>query len=606
MRPLAAKVSHLARAFQLLLLAGLFLAPPSRAMDYSVPFVLDGLSQSGPNALLGLGATVGQIEVRGETDGNGIDGFAGHCHSAFAPGTAFVNTGDTLVLVNYGYQDVKDFSGNDAATGDPSDSDFHGTFVAGFMANNASVTVGGTNYPFSGVAPGAAYYGAVFSGASTKAGFVSLQQSLDYLVTSANTQVINNSWGSSAASAAELDGNDATSLLMDEYTGYFGKTGGYTGAYKDRLMVYAAGNDGDTTGLLGSPASSFNGLSVGALGAIDNDAAEITDPDRAPSTAVASFSSWKPLADGRSGVHVVAPGTNLWSNVSINVAQELWGITSDSTLAGAASGTSFAAPHVTGEAALLYGAGTFPLFSGLTEKGTLLSTDHKLIKAIIINSAEKIAGLDAEGNAQTTWQPGWVTTNSEGVTTALAPLNYAVGAGMADANAAYGQYREAPGSFWEIGAFTLEGERHDYTFGSGKFLSLANDEPFLFSLTATLVWDRHVDFNVDTSLLSEDLGTLDKALLSNLDLVLQQEITPGLWKDLYISSGAIGNVGHIYMPQLDGNGNYRLEVRANNLADPGLGEQYALAVSYTTVPEPGSLTLIVFVIVLRLARRRRG
>ena len=583
----------------------LFLAgSPVGALDFSVPYVLDGLSQSGTNALLGFGAVVGQIEVRND-DGNGIDGFDGHRHSAFAPGTAFLPTSGGVVLVNYGYQDVKDFSGGNAATGDPSDSNFHGTFVAGFMANNASLSISGTSYPFSGVAPGASYYGAIFSGSGSKAGFLTLRQSVDYLVNTAGAQVINNSWGSEAASAAELDGNDGTSLLMDEFAGYAGKSGGSTGQYHDVLMVFAAGNSGDTTGFLGAPASSFNGLSVGALDALNPAATDLTDPSRAPAGSVAPFSSWRPLADGRSGVHVVAPGSNLWSNVAINVAQDLFNITSDSLVAGAADGTSFAAPHVAGVAALLYGAGTFPLVDGLTEKGTALSTDHKLIKAVIINSADKIAGLDENGNAQVEWQPGLMVTGSGGTPTALAPLNYAVGSGKANANSAYESYRESAGKFWELDTLAVTGDMDRYTFGEGKFVSLG-DLPFLFSLTATLVWDRHVDFTFDTSLESEEIGTLDKAMLSRLDLVLQEENSPGLWQDIFISAGTIGNIGHIYAPTLSGSTNYRLEVRAVDLADGSSGgENYALVVGYSTVPEPGSVALIITAVFLGNLRGRR-
>jgi hypothetical protein len=592
--------THLCRAFTFTLLLA---ASTAAALDFSVPYVLNGLSQSGTDALLGFGAVVGQIEVRND-DGNGIDGFDGHRHAAFAPGTAFINTGSAYTLVGYGYQDVKDFSGGNAATGDPSDSNFHGTFVAGVMANNASITVGGTTYPFSGVAPGASYYGAIFSGADTKAGFLTLKQSVDYLVNTAGARMINNSWGADATSAADLDGNDAISLLMDEYAGYQGKTGGTTGGYKDRLMVFAAGNAGSTTGLLGSPASSFNGLSVGALGAINPSATNLTDPLRAPSATIAPFSSWRPLASGRSGVDLVAPGSNLWSDLAIDVAQNFFNITSDSTVAGAADGTSFAAPHVTGEAALLYGAGTFPLTGGTTEKGAALSTDHKLIKAILINSADKIAGLDADGNAQSSWQPGLVITGSNGVPTAVAPLNYAVGAGKADANAAFQEYREAPGAFWDMQTLALTGDARDYTLGAGKFMSLADDQPFLLSLTATLVWDRHVDFSINTDAGNANLGTLDKALLSDIDLVLQEEILPGTWRDIFISAGTIGNVDHIYAPALSGTNNYRIEVRAASLADAASGgEQYAIAVSYTTIPEPSSISMLIWVGLLTVARR---
>ncbi|MEI8340282.1 MAG: S8 family serine peptidase [Verrucomicrobiota bacterium] len=595
-------------ALALLLSACILLEAGSAfAIDFSVPYLLNGLPVSGTGAVQGFGAVVGQIEVRND-EGNGIDGFAGHTHAAFAPGTGFLQTGpDSYTLVNFGYQDVKDFSGGNSATGNPADSNFHGTFVAGIMANNASVSVSGTAYPFSGVAPGAAYYGAVFSGADTKAGFLTLNQSLHYLTIVAGAQTINNSWGSTVTDASQLDGNGATALLMDEYAGYHGKTGGTTGQYLDKLMVISAGNSGEGNGLPGSPADSYNGLSVGALDATNPNANALVDAGRAPFARIASYSSYKPLANGRNGVDLVAPGTNLWSDLAINVAQNDFGIPGNSAIAGVASGTSFAAPHVTGEAALLYGAATFPLTSGTTNKGTALSTDHKLIKAILINSADKIPGLDANGNAQSSWQPGLVVTGSDGTPTALAPLNYAVGSGKADANRAFQEYSESGNSFWDLNALSTEGSGRFYTFGTGKFISLSSNQPFLFSLTATLVWDRHVDLTVSTDLNDPSVGSVTKDLLSDLDLILQEEISPGVWSNIFISAGTLGNIDQIYMPELSGTANYRLEVLATTLADPATGgEDYALAVDFQTVPEPGTglLTVEVFLLFVTLRRKR--
>lgn len=584
----------------------LCIAATAGAIDFSVPYVRDGASESGTDALLGFGATVGQIEVRND-EGNGIDGFDGHRHQALTGGTALINTGSTTLIVNYGYQDVQDFSGQN----NPADENFHGTFVAGIMANvpGLTVTVDGTSLPFSGVAPGASYYGAIFSGSDTKAGFLSLYSSLNYLVNTEHVQTINNSWGGTVTGSAQLNGNNDISLLMDEFVGYKGKTGGTTGTYSNKLMVIAAGNSGNDTGLLGVPADSYNGLTVGALTVSDTNATALGDPARSPIPQVADYSSYKPLADGRNGVDVVAPGTNIWSDLAIDVAKNDFGITTnaDSVVAGAADGTSFATPHVTGVAALLYGAGTFPLTSGTTMKGTFLSQDHKLIKAIIINSADKIPGKDANGNAQATWQPGLVITGSAGVPTAIAPLNYAVGSGQVDAEKAYLEYSETGNNFWDVDTLTLSTTDKYYTFGQGKFIGLDSDQPYLLSLTATLTWDRHVDYTVDTDPNSDVAGTLDSAGLSDLDLVLQEEIAPGVWIDIFNSAGVIGNVDQIYMPSLSGTYNYRLDVRGVSFTDPTSGEEYALAVQFATIPEPGSVTLLVAgaMLCLRFSRRLR-
>ena len=561
---------------------------PAHALDLTVPFFRDGLPYFGAQGVAGLGAIVGHIEVRGP-EGNGIDGFNGHRHSGLGP-----DPGDPSFGL-YGYQDVKDFSG----ANDPSDNNFHGTFVAGVMASEyTSISDGIHTASFLGVAPLAKYYGAIFNGAGTKAGFLSLHQSLHYVVVTSGASVVNNSWGGEPDSASALDGATfGEALIMDEYMGYSGKTGGTTHAYLDRLMVMAAGNSGGTTGLLGTPADSFNGLSVGALDSVNPHANALFDANRAPALRVAPYSSWRPLAGGRSGVDVVAPGTNVWSTVAINYFQQ------NNLIAGVASGTSLAAPHVAAEAALLYGAVPSPI-GYVTDKGTLIfNPDHKLIKALIINSADKIPGLDASGLPQTVWQPGLVVA-AGGVPNAIVPLNYAVGSGSANAREAYDQLRETADRFWDMNTLLTTGAEQFYPFGQGKFVSADPALPYLSSLTATLIWDRHLDFTVNPNLNDESLGSVSKDLLSNLDLILQRESTPGLWEDIYLSAGLLDNVEHIYFPDLLGTYHYRLEVRATSLAEPALGESYALAVSYQTVPEPTTATLLFLGLLLVPSRRK--
>ena len=565
---------------------GLASALSAQALDLSVPYIRQGLLYFGADGVAGSGAVVGHIEVRG-AEGNGIDGFNGHRQTGLGPNPGDPNFGQ------FGYQDVRDFTGDN----DPSDNSFHGTFVAGVMAGEyISVSNGTQSAPFLGVAPLAKYYGAIFDGDGTKAGFLSLNSSLNYVLQVSGASIVNNSWGSNPTSAAQLDGSTfAESLLLDEYTGYAGKTGGTTHTYLDRLMVTSAGNSGADTGLVGSPAESFNGLSVGALDVVNPAASGLFDAGRTPVARVAPYSSWRPLADGRAGVHVVAPGTNIWSTLAINYFNQ------NDLVAGVASGTSFAAPHVAGQAALLYGA-VSGLF--LTEKNTLLfGADHKLIKALIINSAVKIPGLDATGTPQSTWQPGLLTTTG-GVPNAVVPLNYAVGAGSANAEEAFAQLRESANRFWTLDTLLTTGTERFYTFGTGKFVSDTPSEP-LIGLTATLVWDRHVDFTVSTNLADDSHGDLTKDLLSNLDLILQQEIAPGIWTDIFLSAGALGNVEHIYLPDLATGGNYRLEVRGTAIVEPDLGETYALVVAYQTAPEPGTAGLLLLGVVILGAHRRR-
>jgi hypothetical protein len=588
-------LSWLCRALPALLAAG---SLGVRAMNYAVPYVREGLEYSLDT--WGYGATLGLLEV---------------------------NNGDNAILTysnapEWGLQtfrDVQDFSGYAPITNDSA----HGTLVAHILDNMYSFN-DQTNIPYGalnlqtdyittwslGMAPRASYYGALFDGNDTKSAFLSLNSSLAYLTGTAHVQAINNSWGGAVNQASDLNGLGDYALLMDEYTGYHGKTNGTTGAYRDVLMVIAAGNSG---ALLGTPADAYNGLTVGALDNGNHTSTYLDDPTRAPIPVVADYSSKWPLANGRCGVDVVAPGTWMAIVENFTVGTDNGSLVLKNLTGVLGSGTSFATPLITGLAGILYGAPDHPLdntenlisVSTATLKGTPFSTDHKLIKALIINSADKIAGCDSNGVAQATWQPGEISVGLDGVTNSIHPLNYAVGSGQANANEAYFSYYEVSNRFWDVNMLNANGQTNFYTYGQDKFVNADLSSPAL-RLTATLVWDRHVDYtvNIDTNDLN-NLGTLlDTNLLSNLDLVLQEESAPGVWADLYRSISTVDNVEQIYMDELSATNSYRLDVIATSLVDPVGGEQYALVVSYLPIPEPATAALTGLCALGALARRR--
>jgi len=576
-----------------LLAAMVGLLPATQAMNYAVPYVRHDLGYSLDT--FGYGSTIGLLEVN-----NGDNNI-----------TIYSNSPDWGLQT---FQQVVDFSGYTPTTSDSA----HGTSVAHILDNMYTFN-SQTNIPYTslnlvtdyittwsiGMAPRASYYGALFDGNDTKSAFLSLNSSLAYLTATSHVQAINCSWGAPVSSTSDLNGMSDTSLLMDEYTGYYGKTNGITGTYRNVLMVVAAGNSG---ALLGQPADAFNVLTVGALDSGNPTSTDLFDPTRAPLPSVAGYSSKLPLADGRCGVDVVAPGTQ------IAVVENL--TTSNLTLAGFSgvlgSGTSFAAPLVTGEAALLYGAPNHPLdntetlisLSTTTLKGQAFNTDNKLIKALIINSADKIAGVDSNGVAQASWQPGLITVGPGGVTNSIHPLNYAVGSGQANAEEAYYTYYELSNRFWDVNTLATNGQVNTYTYGQGDFVNVAPSLPEL-TLTATLVWDRHVDYSVNTDTNDPTLGTLlNTNLLSNLDLILQQETAPNTWTDIYRSISPNDNVEQIYLSDLSSTNIFRLEVVATDLVDQTLGEQYALAVSFLPIPEPSTVAMTTLILLSAYGRRR--
>ncbi len=261
---------------------------------------------------------------------------------------------------------------------------------------------------------------------------------------------INTSWGGSAYS---MSVNYNWNTFTTAFNAYFGTAdvinsswagGDPTGTYADTIlldgMVYsnprttyvvAAGNAGPGANTVGWPGSGYNAITVGGLG------------DANAYDSVASFSSRGPqdysdpfngtIAGVRAAVDISAPATNIktayYGGQTGGNNPSLPGSPSGS-LGGPSSytvglnGVSVAAPMVTGGAALLASAS----YNTAGLSGNADSRDGRVIKAVLLNSAEKTSGWD---NGQTAFGSGVETTQS---------LDYEVGAGRMNLDRAYDQY----------------------------------------------------------------------------------------------------------------------------------------------------------------------
>ena len=219
---------------------------------------------------------------------------------------------------NNGYVDDVhgyDFVNNDS---DPMDDNGHGTHVAGIIgaSGNNGLGISGINWRVSLVP--LKFIGADGSGSEADA-----IKAIEY-ATMMNIPITNNSWGGLGYNQALKDAIEAT-----------GKKG--------LLFIAAAGNnsvDNDVVGCFPANYDLSNIISVAA----------VTNKD-----TKAEFSNW-----GARKVHIAAPGLDILSLAISGSPEPLIRM----------SGTSMAAPHVTGAAALIKAA--FPQSNYLTIKNRIL------------------------------------------------------------------------------------------------------------------------------------------------------------------------------------------------------------------------------------------
>lgn len=198
-----------------------------------------------------------------------------------------------------------DFAGNKGSVYD-GPSDDHGTHVAGTIAASANNRAG-----VFGVCPTAKLITAKFLGAEGGT-TVDAVKAINYLTQLKLTKKINlvatnNSWGGGGYSQALYDAIQAAGNA-------------------NILFIAAAGNDGLDIDATPSYPASYNLPNVISVGAIDQNGRR------------ASFSNY-----GVNNVHIAAPGVDIVSTVPTSSGAAGYGYM---------SGTSMAAPHVAGAAAL--------------------------------------------------------------------------------------------------------------------------------------------------------------------------------------------------------------------------------------------------------------
>lgn len=206
----------------------------------------------------------------------------------------------------------KDFTGEGLG-----DRNGHGTHVAGI--------IGSSHTDYQGVSEGVELYDLKVLNENGTGYASDILNALEWAVKE-DVEVINMSFG---APVENCDGEDVLSEAINN-------------AYQEgTLSVVAAGNRGPEEETITLPGCAEEAITVGA---VDSE------------SSISSFSSRGPTADGRVKPDLVAPGRGITSSWLDNQFTSL-------------SGTSMAAPHVTGSVSLLSEAGVLPV-----EAGNLLET----------------------------------------------------------------------------------------------------------------------------------------------------------------------------------------------------------------------------------------
>lgn len=478
--------------------------------------------------------------------------------------------------------------------------DFHATMVAHILVGAKTITNPDTSVDVTLAGIGMAPLATLWSGAIATTFDKSIENAgsfetsdesfrVPYVAFFTGTphgraDVINSSWGFDDSSGTALETRTLTGLAAQN---------------PDVAAVFSAGNDGPSSAV-GAPASSPNLISVGSLGG---------DDWRTPS----SFSSGAPVAfynpatnttipGIRAAVHLAAPGENFALAAHLQPTGGLEPLLNDAGINNPAndlyfnfnqSGTSFAAPVVSGSIALLKNIARSGVYSLPQDS----AYDTRVLRSVLMASAFRTEGWD---NGQTPDPDGaLITTQALDYRTGAGALNVGQAAllyalGTTDVPGTGGGNGLAP-SGWDRGSVTL-GNTNAYTIDLTSITSPSE-------LTVSLNWFVSDTFNAID-------GTVAYGSFADLDLEIWSVSFGDNPATLLAASRTLYNTSEFLRIGITPGTLFDLRVRFAGLvydfdASSAAGVVYGLAWTTTSIPEPATYTTLAGLGVTLLTLRRR-